>query len=638
MLFIVMVNVSSPLFAQMKLSYFERAKIELRNRDYTQALQNLNYAIIQSDHFEAYFLRGLTKYNLGDLKGAEKDYTECIKRAPLHKEAFHYRAIVRDRQYNFQEAFLDYDRALAIDSMDWRIYMNRSISNLFLQNFETVVHDCNKALKFGAKGEGVYVLRAMARTGLRQFDASLKDFETALRKNPHNLFAHIQRGICYKQMELPDMALRDFEWVLEKDSSNVQALFQRALLRMDNKENELALEDLDQVIALAPDNTVALFNRAILKSRMADYLGAIDDYNLVIQKRPDNILAYYNRGLVKQQTGAFKSAMEDYDKVIELYPEFSDAYYNRAQIKSELKDFRGAEKDYQFAQSLNEERYLKSDSLNQQEALKLARMITLSGRMPEEEDQTGKIQYDDTEIVIKPWLQLIPYDGYDKAVYYYDALNKDHYQWNLVGLTVAGDTIAEPKIHQAIEDLDRSTESQSTALAYYVKRATLYTYQKNYNKAFTDFNLSVKLDGNNLLSYFGRANARLKLRELLNEFEPETPTLAGNSTSIANITYAEHSYDEIIKDYNRVIELDPDFPFAYFNRAYVLIMNDDFQGGIKDLTRAIELKPDFAEAYFNRGLINIYLQNISSGCEDLSQAGELGLKEAYNAIYQYCNQ
>ncbi len=85
-------------------------------------------------------------------------------------------------------------------------------------------------------------------------------------------------------------------------------------------------------------------------------------------------------------------------------------------------------------------------------------------------------------------------------------------------------------------------------------------------------------------------------------------------------------------DLDKVIELAPDFVYAYYNRGNVLSLLKDYRAAIVDYDRAIQLDPKFADAYFNRGLTHIFLGNNKQGIQDLSKAGELGLFTAYNII------
>jgi tetratricopeptide (TPR) repeat protein len=88
-------------------------------------------------------------------------------------------------------------------------------------------------------------------------------------------------------------------------------------------------------------------------------------------------------------------------------------------------------------------------------------------------------------------------------------------------------------------------------------------------------------------------------------------------------------------DLDRVIELQPSFAEAYFNRANVLVKLNDYKSAIVDYTAAISLNDRFAEAYYNRGLAKIYTGNTEGGVADLSKAGELGMYQAYSVIKRF---
>lgn len=56
---------------------------------------------------------------------------------------------------------------------------------------------------------------------------------------------------------------------------------------------------------------------------------------------------------------------------------------------------------------------------------------------------------------------------------------------------------------------------------------------------------------------------------------------------------------------------------------------------ISDMEKAISLKAD-GNSYYYRGLSKVKMMKFKNACEDLSKAGELGKKEAYQAISKYC--
>ena len=90
-----------------------------------------------------------------------------------------------------------------------------------------------------------------------------------------------------------------------------------------------------------------------------------------------------------------------------------------------------------------------------------------------------------------------------------------------------------------------------------------------------------------------------------------------------------------MRDYDYVINHLPDFSFAYYNKANMLCVQQDFKAAISYYTQAITSDGDFAEAYFNRGLTYIYIGEHEKGIADLSKAGELGIYQAYNLISRF---
>jgi tetratricopeptide (TPR) repeat protein len=76
-------------------------------------------------------------------------------------------------------------------------------------------------------------------------------------------------------------------------------------------------------------------------------------------------------------------------------------------------------------------------------------------------------------------------------------------------------------------------------------------------------------------------------------------------------------YDAILKDYEKILQLDPDFFYAYYNRAEIYTIEKDYRAAINDYTEAIKREPNFAEAYFNRGLARLSIGESTAGLDDL---------------------
>jgi tetratricopeptide (TPR) repeat protein len=126
------------------------------------------------------------------------------------------------------------------------------------------------------------------------------------------------------------------------------------------------------------------------------------------------------------------------------------------------------------------------------------------------------------------------------------------------------------------------------------------------------------------------------------------------------LKYQLNEFTSAIKDFTKVIEINPVDADAYYfrglvktdcqdytgaiadyneaiNRGIAKSNLKDFRGAISDFTTTIEIEPTNAMAFYYRGISKIRLDQKDSGCSDLSKAGELGMSKAYGIISKYCN-
>ena len=74
----------------------------------------------------------------------------------------------------------------------------------------------------------------------------------------------------------------------------------------------------------------------------------------------------------------------------------------------------------------------------------------------------------------------------------------------------------------------------------------------------------------------------------------------------------------------------------YYDRGIAKNELGDHKGAIQDYNKAIELNPNYALAYYKRGNAKIKLGQKDSGCLDLSKAGEMEAFQAYDLIKKHC--
>ena len=85
----------------------------------------------------------------------------------------------------------------------------------------------------------------------------------------------------------------------------------------------------------------------------------------------------------------------------------------------------------------------------------------------------------------------------------------------------------------------------------------------------------------------------------------------------------EGNYEQAISEFDKAIELDPDYAEAYSNRGIAYGSQGDFDSAMTDFNKAIELDPESAEAYSNRGIAYGGQGDFDSAMTDFNKAIEL---------------
>jgi tetratricopeptide (TPR) repeat protein len=327
------------------------------------------------------------------------------------------------------------------------------------------------------------------------------------------------------------------------------------------------------------------------------------------------------------------------ESLLEIYPDFADAYFLRSAIKIGLNDYFGANADRKKAVEISEKNNVKTDSMKYYEGIELMKLTDFTGDFISMSEKRKLVQYQEKDIRLKPFLKLTFFPDYSNSpkVCVYAPNDPSNYAFQMISLIMERDSVPQEKMDQLLKQPD-SLQDLSNANKLALKQAVMHYSAENYLQALTILNRLILNDHNEITSRFTRANIMLELLELVQNNDE-------NYRQIINSFFEEYSqqedfiaisYENVMKDYNKIISLDPEFVYTYYNRAYLKYLTKDFNGAIDDFWHVIRQNPGFSEAYYNRGLILIFTGERALGCEDIRKAGELGITDSYNVLKRYC--
>jgi len=625
--------------------------------DYVLAIQYFNQIISVKPYLtEPYVLRGIAKIQLGDFAGAEADCTSALNLNPFIPGAYYARGFARIKQKELEGAETDLNKYLEYSPVNDELLRLRIWVYDLQKKYDLALKDIDELVK---KNKDSDLLMDKGQILMEKKDTigAMTYFQNAIKADSTK--ANGWSALATLKMMQHDNpgALHDFDKAIALKSKYAGDYINRGLLNYWNKNYRGAFADYDKAIELDDKSTIAHLNRGMLRTEVGDLNNAVLDFNKVLTAEPENYEALYQRALLNTEIGNFHQATQDFNGIIARYPNFSPAYWGRAKIKQLQHDAKGAYLDQVAAQEIEKRRprngakkeddepdtkaqMAKSAKSNENKASifndVLARGGNPSDEAPKKGGLRGAIQNVNIEISNEPNFVLSYYSKENelKRLGYYFSVVDDYNKQHKVNakLKITNDEIALTQemiqMHfKTVDNLTLEINKKPNADAYFI-RGVNYALVQDYNNAVQDFTKVIELRSDFTMAYFCRANTLFKLLD----YKLNNPDNKNPKSEFKDDKLYRHDFEVIIKDYQKVIDLAPDFSFAKFNLGNLYCQEKDFQAAIDIYTEAIKNQPDFAEAYFNRGLAYLFLNDAKKANADLSKSGELGIYQAYNII------
>lgn len=644
--------------------------------DYVLSIQYFNQVIKLKPYLaEPYLLRAIAKIQLSDYSGALRDCNTSIEYNPFQPGAYYTRGYVYRQMDELDLAEADFTKALHFSPENKTYLVLRADIRAQKQQYDSAMADIDYLLRREPQSPSLNFEKGVICLHSKDTICALNSFQTTVKYDSQNPANWSALGLVQLMQDNRDDALASLTKCINLGSKWAGDYMNRGIIFYQNHNYRNALADYDKAVSIAPQEAQCYYNRGMLRAELGDYNRALDDLNKAIDLAPNQTDMRYQRAMVLMQLRQWEQALEDFDELIAAYPYFLPSYYLAAQAKTALGESKNAYKYRQKAFDLEQKKdsiiAARQDSLNApQTDVRIAkathqnkdRRKEFSARTaqnqaeqteePEYSSETrGSIQKRYTDVVNEPNIVLSYYtqnqplrrtNYFFYAVEEYNRLNllPSPLRFTSQEITLTAEMVNQhfEKISQFSAQIDvyekQYTNAKSLinltpdkAASLYLARAMEFALVQDYSSALDDCTkalqqLSHSVSGLAAIITFCRANWRFKLLE----YQRATGELTAESSM---------DFEIMLRDYDYVNKLLPDFAFAYYNKANILCTQKEYQAAIAAYSKAIEADNDFAEAYFNRGLTRIYIDQVEDGIADLSRAGELGIYQAYNLITRF---
>lgn len=663
-IFVVLVFLAQAGMADLWAQYdkdvfFARGRHALSEGQYAKAIENFNVlAQLDTSDYWNFFFRGIAKYNLGDLRGAKRDFDRSVRINPVFTNGYHYRGITSSRFGDYDAALADMQHAIDLRPGYVGLYFSRGVTYFLSQQFSKAVADFDKYIKKEPKDPSAYLNRGACYLFLGDTLKAVADYDKAIRLNRFDPEGFVRRGRLYASQKRYDEAIADMDKAIELDTTNTFAYFNRALMYYEQERYHETMRDLNKVLEQEPGNSLTLYNRGLIRAQLGAYEEALDDLDRVLNINPDNVLAHFNRASIFVELGLYQNAIEDYDKAIELYPDFAKAYMNRSVVKHMMGQYKASKKDYDEAMKKVREyraKNMSEDDMSLADTTrKYSSLLALDAEFAKKDFNDELLQHRDIDVRLRPLYRFVLTGQKDDVSY---ALEHNYENPLLarfeasipVGVEVLTKSIelseaALKEVEQAVWKTSQSPSSQEVFLrGLYDNEQNMFNSAQNYYSEAVDVaDNTAGVDGLYKAFYLmNRGVLRAEMIEFIASIESNVQVLSmddsGNTRArVKDQVYRQYDYTDAIQDMKDASSVVSDIPYIYYNLGNLYCLSSEHIASLENYTKAIELYPYMGDAYFNRGLVLIYLKDKEKGCIDLSRAGELGVSDAYGVIKKYC--
>lgn len=615
--------------------------------DYMLAIYYFNQAIKAKSYLpEPYYLRAFAKMNLEDFKGAEEDCTIAINIKKFYTEAYKLRGFTRLRLGKDSLAIEDFDMGLRDNPTDRDLLYYKAIAEAELQQYEISDSTFNFLVSVNPNFYEAITSRAAMRLQKGDTVGCLQDIEKTLELSKSQVNAYAMKvEIMQNRQNWPE-AIEAIDEIVRMNPDNPDLYINRAFFKYKNDDYYGAMADYNEAIHVDPFNSVALFNRALLHYEVMELDQAASDFGRVIDLDGNNFYARINRALIYLRRHQYAKAEGDFRAILKRYPRFYPAYYAIAECRQAQGDIAGAVQNAHKADELVRN-YVANPRKNPLDRPTVAPVSNKREKKPEKEDTEedimdkfnqlmtatiteekeltfndkykGKVQDRETTLTPEPMFSLslnAPSQSLSAVSNFFKELgdlNSHNYISERIYLVGEERQLSTEEINHAFSLADKYTaavQSSHQRAVDYLGRGVVYTMLRNYESALADFDKALELMPDFTVALMGKGYVLSKLSATGKEVSPIS----------------------IVEIYNKALELNPNLVYAWFNEGNIYYDNGNYQMAEECYNKALQLYPELAQAYYNRGLARMQSGKKEQAFDDFSKAGEQGVLQGYRVM------
>lgn len=149
-------SISIGNYNELYLSFMNRGKLYLKEKEYKKGLKDLDSSIVLNDTYSpTYYIRGRGYFEIGHLEPALSDLNSAIKLENNKWTYYNERGLIFNKLEKYNKSILDFNKAIEFSNHPYA-YNNRGFAKYKLGFLIEGLKDCEKSLELNDKNGWVY--------------------------------------------------------------------------------------------------------------------------------------------------------------------------------------------------------------------------------------------------------------------------------------------------------------------------------------------------------------------------------------------------------------------------------------------------------------------------------------------------
>ncbi|MEZ6121027.1 MAG: protein kinase [Pirellulaceae bacterium] len=264
------------------------ALYSLAQCDFAESISRLERLRDASPHDgAAWLLLGNAYAGVGRWDDAEACYDVCISMWPDSMFGYFQRGLCRMDSNEFDQAWLDFDHCLRIDSHCVAALVNRSAASKELGEWAEAIADLDQAIRLEPERSRYYLLRSELKRRAGNRDGAAVDLQLGLGKTPRDEAGWVQRGFAKLRADETGAA-EDFQRALQLNPKSRVARRNLAYLIGERQGRLAEAVKLLQDLVKDFDNMDDQISLAVYEARLGHRDAAVASLNRVRRQSPSD--------------------------------------------------------------------------------------------------------------------------------------------------------------------------------------------------------------------------------------------------------------------------------------------------------------------------------------------------------------